>query len=219
MQYRHKSPTRALDELASLTTQYPGRAICVVDNILDMSYFKTFIPALKESSLNADLFWEVKSNLKKPQVRQLKEANIRRIQPGVESFSSQVLKVMKKGVSGPQNIQLLKWCKEIGIEPIWNILWGFPGEDPEEYRQMAAYMPLLFHLTPPITGKQIRSTGSAELHGLRGSGLHPHTPLPAYKYVFRLNEGPPSISLLLRVRLCGRPGYPDLCHGRPKRDR
>lgn len=156
MQYRRKSPARALSELASLTTRYPGRAICVVDNILDMSYFKTFIPALKEASLDADLFWEVKSNLKKSHVRQLKEANIRRIQPGVESFSSQVLTLMKKGVSGIQNIQLLKWCREIGIEPIWNILWGFPGEDPEEYRKMAAYMPMLFHLTPPITGKQIR---------------------------------------------------------------
>ncbi len=191
MQYRHKSPTRALDELASLTTRYPGRAICVVDNILDMSYFKTFIPALKESSLNADLFWEVKSNLKKPQVRQLKEANIRRIQPGVESFSSQVLKVMKKGVSGPQNIQLLKWCKEIGIEPIWNILWGFPGEDPEEYRQMAAYMPLLFHLTPPITGKQIRlDRFSPNFTASEALGFTRIRPSPAYKYVFRLNEEP-----------------------------
>ena len=189
MQYRRKSPARALSELASLTTRYPGRAICVVDNILDMSYFKTFIPALKEASLDADLFWEVKSNLKKSHVRQLKEANIRRIQPGVESFSSQVLTLMKKGVSGIQNIQLLKWCREIGIEPIWNILWGFPGEDPEEYRKMAAYMPMLFHLTPPITGKQIRlDRFSPNFTSSAALGFSRVRPSPAYKYVFRQND-------------------------------
>jgi len=189
MQYRRKSPARALDELASLTTRYPGRAICVVDNILDMSYFKTFIPALKEASLNADLFWEVKSNLKKFHVRQLKEANIRRIQPGVESFSSQVLTLMKKGVSGIQNIQLLKWCREIGIEPIWNILWGFPGEDPEEYRRMAAYLPMLFHLTPPITGKQIRlDRFSPNFTASAALGFSRVRPSPAYKYVFRQSD-------------------------------
>ena len=189
MQYRRKSPARALDELASLTTRYPGRAICVVDNILDMSYFKTFIPALKESSLDADLFWEVKSNLKKSHLRQLKEANIRRIQPGVESFSSQVLTLMKKGVSGIQNIQFLKWCREIGIEPIWNILWGFPGEDPEEYRKMAVLLPMLFHLTPPITGKQIRlDRFSPNFTSSAALGFSRVRPSPAYKHVYRQSD-------------------------------
>ena len=34
---------------------------------------------------------------------------------------------MKKGVTGLQNIQLLKWCKEIGVHPIWNFLIGIPA--------------------------------------------------------------------------------------------
>ena len=40
---------------------------------------------------------------------------------------------MKKGVTGLQNIQLLKWCKEMGIHPIWNFLIGFPRESPDDY--------------------------------------------------------------------------------------
>jgi hypothetical protein len=48
-----------------------------------------------------------------------------------------------------QNIQLLKWAKELGVELDWNFLWGFPGEDPEEYRAMARLVPHLVHLPPP----------------------------------------------------------------------
>ena len=73
-----------------------------------------------------ELFYEVKANLKKAQVRLLRDAGVRVIQPGIESFSSNVLARMRKGVKGLQNIQLLKWCKEFGITPHWNLLWGFP---------------------------------------------------------------------------------------------
>lgn len=189
MEYRRKSPERALEELRHLTTRYPGRSICVVDNILDTSYFKTFVPALAEAQLDADLFWEVKSNLTKDQLVQLRGANVRRIQPGVENFSNQVLKLMKKGVSGIQNIQLLKWCRELSMEPIWNILWGFPGESPEEYRRMADYLPRLHHLTPPITGKQIRMDRfSPNFFAAESLGFTRVRPSPAYKFVFRLDQ-------------------------------
>jgi hypothetical protein len=31
---------------------------------------------------------------------------------------------MRKGVTALQNIQLLKWCTELGVRPYWNVLWG-----------------------------------------------------------------------------------------------
>ena len=33
---------------------------------------------------------------------------------------------MRKGVRSLQNIQLLKWCMELDIHPVWNLIWGFP---------------------------------------------------------------------------------------------
>jgi ribosomal peptide maturation radical SAM protein 1 len=152
MEFRSKTQRRAIEELVYLTKRYRCSSVAAVDNILDMKYFREFVPELTRLGLKVTLYYEVKSNLSKEQVRQLYEAGIREIQPGIESFSDSVLMLMRKGVTGLQNIQLLKWCKEIGVRPWWNILWGFPGESPEEYARMAGMLPLLAHLDPPELG-------------------------------------------------------------------
>ncbi len=155
MAHRSKSAPRALSELRQLTRLHPGLTVEVVDNILDIGYFKDFIPALAESEEGFQFFYETKANLTKPQLELLHRAGIRYIQPGIESFCTDVLKRMRKGVSAIQNIQLLKWCREIGIRPYWNIIWGFPGESPDSYARMAELVPLLTHLEPPLCGSQI----------------------------------------------------------------
>jgi ribosomal peptide maturation radical SAM protein 1 len=155
MAFRSKSPRRAIAEVVHLVERYPASSATVVDNILDMKYFKDFVPELARRGLKLNLYYEVKANLSKEQVRQLYDAGITEIQPGIESLSDSVLKLMRKGTTGLQNIQLLKWCKEAGIRPWWNFLWGFPGESPEEYARMAGMVPLLAHLPPPDQGMAI----------------------------------------------------------------
>lgn len=185
MAYRSKSQDRALSELEELLNQHNGVDICVVDNILDMAYFKDFIPRLAEKNLSIELFYETKANLRRDQVRLLRDAKIARIQPGIESFSSSVLKLMRKGVSGLQNIQLLKWCKEFGIHPLWNYLWGFPGECPEEYERIARKIPFLSHLQPPIGSSTIRlDRFSPNYTQSELMGFTQIKPYPAYSFVY-----------------------------------
>ena len=149
MAFRSKSPQRALDELREMKRRHPGVPMGMADNILDMGYFRTLLPSLAGEGLDLELFYEVKANLKKDELRILRAAGVTAIQPGIESLSDEVLRTMRKGVTGLQNIQLLKWCKELGIWPFWNLLWGFPGEPPEEYARMAELLPRLHHLPPP----------------------------------------------------------------------
>ncbi|HET9533407.1 MAG TPA: RiPP maturation radical SAM C-methyltransferase, partial [Blastocatellia bacterium] len=187
MAHRSKSAERALSELAHLADRYPGLPVRVVDNILDMDYFKSFIPRLAGQNRGLKLFYEVKSNLKKDQVRQLRDAGITLIQPGIESLSDAVLKIMRKGVRGLQNIQLLKWCEELGVVPEWNLLWGFPGEPEQEYPRMAKLVPLLIHLQPPVAAVTIRiDRFSPNFNRAQELGFKSLTPYPAYYYVYNL---------------------------------
>lgn len=148
MAYRAKSGERMIHELRQLREQYGIHRFMMTDNILDMRYFDSLLPLLEGDGL--ELFYEVKSNLKREHVEQLARAGVRWVQPGVESLDSGTLRLIAKGVSAIQNIQLLKWCKEAGIQPFWSILYGFPGEDPGALERMAALCPSLHHLPAPM---------------------------------------------------------------------
>ena len=156
MQYRLKSPERVLDELSELKRLYGIGNIQFVDNILDMSYFKTVLPKLAESDEKFSLFYETKANLKREQVELLAQAGVRWIQPGIESLDDRLLKLLEKGNSTLMNLQLLKWCCELDIDVSWNLLSGIPGESDEWYAKMADWLPSIFHLQPPTGVSRIR---------------------------------------------------------------
>jgi ribosomal peptide maturation radical SAM protein 1 len=185
MRFRSKSPQRVLAELQGLRARHPGLPIGAVDNILEMSYFSTVLPALAAAGGDLGLFYEVKANLRKEHVRLLRDAGVRDIQPGIESLADGVLRLMRKGVSALQNIQLLKWCVELGVRPVWNVLWGFPGEDPQEYERMAELVPLLTHLPPPSSAGPVRIDRFSPLfEDPDAHGLEPVEPVDAYRYLY-----------------------------------
>jgi ribosomal peptide maturation radical SAM protein 1 len=189
MAFRSKSADRAYAELKNLAETYPGSPIQVVDNILDLKYFDTLLPALATSPLSLNLFYETKANLKKEQIRTLRAAGVKSIQPGVENFSNQVLKLMKKGVSGLQNIQLLKWCKQFDVDPHWNFIFGFPGELPSEYQRMADVVPLLAHLPPPKGIAPIRlDRFSPNFTEAAAFGFTNVRPLAPYRFIYDFSD-------------------------------
>jgi ribosomal peptide maturation radical SAM protein 1 len=185
MPYRSKSPQRAFEEISFLSEKYKSRKVHVVDCILDLKYFKDFLPKLAERNEKLDIFYEVKANLKKDQLRLLFDAGVTTIQPGIESFRNSLLQLMGKGVTALQNIQLLKWCKELGIRVSWNILWGFPGEDPQEYDRMTELIPYLTHLPAPQAACRIRlDRFSPNYEQAKQFGISKVKPHPAYFYLY-----------------------------------
>lgn len=149
MKFRAKSPERVLAELAALSRQYRCFNFEAVDNIVDPSFFKTFFPTITSAGLDYQFFYEVKSNLTRAKLKTLSEGGVSRIQPGIESLSSPVLSLMRKGVSAIQNVNTLRWAGYYGINVGWNMIFGFPGEQAMDYDEQLALLPNLFHLQPP----------------------------------------------------------------------
>jgi ribosomal peptide maturation radical SAM protein 1 len=156
MTFRSKSAERVLAEITELTRRYSAEHVEMVDNILDMDYLSDLLPELARRRLRLKLFYETKANLRKDQLRLLRAAGVTSIQPGIESFSTGVLRLMRKGTTAAQNVQLLKWCAELGIEVAWNLLYGFPREDPDDYRDMPSLIDSVSHLEPPRGTSAIR---------------------------------------------------------------
>jgi ribosomal peptide maturation radical SAM protein 1 len=156
MRFGSKTKDRVIAEIEFLVQRYGIRGIDAVDAILDQAYYDNLLPELRDRDLGLSLFYEIKSNVTKPQVKLLSEAGVTYIQPGIESFHPRLLKQMRKGASPLQNVQLLKWSKQYGIEPTWNILYGFPGEMTQDYVMQSDFIRSLTHLTPPRGCGQIR---------------------------------------------------------------
>lgn len=80
----------------------------------------------------------------------MRKGKVTFVHAGVERLSDNVLKLMRKGVTGLGNVQLLKWCREAGIKASCMVLSGIPGAPPRDYSQMANLVPLILHLDPPL---------------------------------------------------------------------
>ncbi len=151
MAFRSKSPDLVVEMLMTLARRYGQLCFDAVDNIIDMRYFGDLLPKLRDARLDFRLFYETKANLKREHVQAMREAGVLSIQPGIESLSTPILRLMDKGVTALQNIRLLKFCAEFGIQPRWGVIYGFPGEPAEEYDRMAEVIKSLTHLTPPAS--------------------------------------------------------------------
>jgi ribosomal peptide maturation radical SAM protein 1 len=188
MAFRSKSPARVIEELATLARRYHRLDFQIVDNILDLRYFRDVLPQLRELGYDLSIFYETKANLGREQVHLLREAGVDRIQPGLESLSTPILGLMRKGVTAFQNVRFLKWCAEYGIGVFWNIIYGFPGEPPDEYARMAEVIPSLTHLAPPQIGP-LDLHRFSPYHERPGEfGLEILGPWPWYRYVYSIDE-------------------------------
>jgi ribosomal peptide maturation radical SAM protein 1 len=149
MIFRAKQPDRVLEEMRALTAKYGVKRVEMADNILDMNYLHNVVPDLAADNA-AELFWESKANLSRSQVRLLRKAGVTWLQPGIESLSDHTLKIMKKGATGVQNMQLLKWGTESGMKVTWNWLYGFPGENEADLDELEHHVECIHHLQPPV---------------------------------------------------------------------
>jgi ribosomal peptide maturation radical SAM protein 1 len=187
MMFRSKPASRVAEEILSMAARYHVLDFVAVDDIIDLRHIRELFPLLRASGADLTLFYETKANLTKDQLRAFLAAGVSAIQPGIESLSTPILRLMRKGVTGLQNLRLLKWCAEIGIKPAWNLLYGFPGEPPEEYGRMCDLVPSIVHLEPPSFMQVELERFSPYFERPTEFGIEISGPLPHYKFLYAIS--------------------------------
>ena len=192
MAYRAKSPGRVVAELDSLSQAHGIDRFFATDNILSIAHIDGVMRALTpdgDGPSSRRLFYEIKANLNEEQLRAIGSAGATWLQPGIESLCDSVLKIMRKGVNAITNLRLLRNSRELGVGIIWSILYGFPGEPPEDYARLAAILPLFEHLTPPNSCLRIRlDRFSPNYNEAATIGFRNVRPMPAYGALFDVPE-------------------------------
>jgi ribosomal peptide maturation radical SAM protein 1 len=192
MGFRQKSAGTVFADLHGIAAATGVRSIEMADNIMPHAYLKSLVPLLRDSPVpGVELFYEIKANLSFRDVLELKDAGITRIQPGIESLSTPLLRLMRKGVTAGQNIALLRYARACGMAVDWNLLLKFPGDRLEWYEETLAVMPLLVHLQPPSAAYDVViERFSPYFNGPESFGIENVRPLPAYADVLPPGHAP-----------------------------
>jgi ribosomal peptide maturation radical SAM protein 1 len=188
--FRSKSADQVIEELTYLARRYHQvEYIQVVDNVLDHSYFDEVLPSIAKMNLKQKLYFEIRPTLDKWQIKILADAGAVMLQAGIENLSPNILKLMRKGTTSLHNIRLLKWCKQYGVDVGWNIIYGFPGEVPEDYRRLLELAQLIIHLHPPSSVGSFRlDRFSYNLENAEKLGLINVRPQEIYRYIYPFDD-------------------------------
>ena len=193
--YRRKASPNVVRELASLATEHGATNFVATDSVADPELCKTFFPALKQYQTDSghkfSLFYEVKASMSKEELAVMQEGGVVSVQAGIESLNSDLLRLMRKGLTVLENIQFLKWCREKKIRVFWNMLIDIPGETSSHYDQMLRLLPLVSHLEAPISLTPVILSRYSAYHNVPETfGIKNVRPWRLYRYIY-----PPEVNL------------------------
>lgn len=149
MEFRAKSVEGVLEMLQELSRRYGILYFDAIDNIMATEYIDKLFGQLSAAHADVKIHYEVRPYLSRDQLRDLSRGGLFSVQPGIESLSTHVLTLMRKHSTGIRNLAFLKWCTYFGINNLYNILLGFPGETLEDYQLQCRVMAKIPHFQPP----------------------------------------------------------------------
>jgi hypothetical protein len=139
------------------------------------------------SAVNSDLciHYEIRPNFSRSQLGRLRRSGLFSVQPGIESLSTNILRIMRKHSTGMRNVELIKWCTYYGINTLYNILCRFPGETEEDYQVQSEIASKITHLQPPYAIVKARADrGSPMYTEPETQSISGLVPARCYQYIF-----------------------------------
>ena len=184
LDYRSKGPEQAFDEIRALLSRHQILDMIMTDNIIEMGYFRTLLPRLIDEDWDLRMVYSIKANLDRGRLELMRLAGAFHVQPGIESLASSTMRRMSKGVTAAQNVQLLRDCRELGLEVGWSQLYGFPGETVADYAPVVAQAAALAHLPPPLGAFRISLERYSPLFDAGASVFDWVHPADCYRFIY-----------------------------------
>jgi ribosomal peptide maturation radical SAM protein 1 len=185
MEFRAKEPQRVIEMLETLSRRYGRLDFNAIDNIMAPGYVEQLFGRLAEARSDIRLHYEIRPHFKRTQLAAMRRGGLVSVQPGIESFSTHILALMKKHSTGMRNLELMKWCTYYGINNLYNILVGFAGETVDDYRLQCAVIGDIPHFQPPYAIARARADrGSPMFTAPDKHGVGQLRPADCYRYIF-----------------------------------
>jgi radical SAM superfamily enzyme YgiQ (UPF0313 family) len=130
-EYRFRSPKNVVDELENLHKTYGINKFTFCDDAFTVDQARTEELCSEILKRGLKIEWNCGSRVDmvtKELLTKMKEAGCVSFWCGLESGTQQVLDAMKKGITPELTEKVLGWVREVGMQPVPNVILGFPGE-------------------------------------------------------------------------------------------
>lgn len=149
--YRSKSESKIISDIEMLINSHKNiKHIQMVDTLMPRKFSSSLLPEFKNLLGKTTLFYEQRADLKLKEVIDLKLSRVKYTQVGIEALSTDILKLMNKGIDAGQNIKFLRWAKSVGMIIGWNLLSEIPNDKKHHWESALKIVPYIHHLNPPL---------------------------------------------------------------------
>ena len=130
--YREKTIARVASEMSELSERYANTRVFFLDNIVRHKGVLELASAIEDKGRDFELFHEMRANVTPLEWVRLRDAGLEAVQVGIEGLSSAYLKRIGKGTTAIQNLQAMRYLRELDIAHFGNLIIDFPGATQEE---------------------------------------------------------------------------------------
>lgn len=126
--YRPRPSEEVAAMIDRLARKYRTGSIYIVGLLLTKASCRKLFRALEKYEGDFRFFTQIHAGMPKEDLSLMKEMGISEVQIGVEALDTGLLKKMNKGTRLIDNLEIMKFCEELGITSILNLMVGFPTE-------------------------------------------------------------------------------------------
>ncbi|MFC1478671.1 RiPP maturation radical SAM C-methyltransferase [Candidatus Margulisiibacteriota bacterium] len=182
---RSKSVDNVYKEIVEQFELYNPDYFECADAALPIHQIRKLIPKLvaffQKKEKKIKFFFEVRPNIQKKDICNFSQLGDVTLQGGIESFSTNFLKHLNKGIDALTNVQFIKWCSLYGVNNFYNLLFNHPGETKKDYTDSADLIQKIAHLQPPSSVMKVMALENSPIYrNPEAYGITNMKPWPVY---------------------------------------
>jgi ribosomal peptide maturation radical SAM protein 1 len=126
--YRMRPAEETASSIKRMCTRYRVASVRLSDPMITPKCCDELFPILESHDRDYKIFCEVHAGLSKDRLSLMKRAGVSQVQIGIEALNTALLAKMNKGTRLIDNLEIMKFCEELGIKQNSHLIIGFPNE-------------------------------------------------------------------------------------------
>lgn len=177
--YRFKSAEQVEAEVLAMGQDYQALDFTFTDNALPVSQSRDFFTWCSEQKADYGFFAEIRGNQRGAELFAMRRGGLKRVQVGIEAFSTSLLERLHKGMRVIDNIAIMRDGIAFHVEIDGNLIVEFPSSTEQEVAETLANLDYVLPFKPLTSAAFFLGLGSyvdghPDEFSIRCKTSHPH---------------------------------------------